>query len=74
MRGALEDLIGSVGLQVRTFASPQEFLHSERPQAPGCVVLDVGNYGARTWERIASGLPSLSLNAAIHSSVPSECR
>ena len=41
MRGALEDLIGSVGLQVRPFASPQEFLQSRRPDAPGCLVLDV---------------------------------
>src|SRR5580704_8568878 len=41
MRGALEDLIGSVGLQVRAFASPQDFLHSKLPDAPGCLVLDV---------------------------------
>ena len=41
MRGALEDLVGSVGLQVRAFASPQDFLQSERPDAPGCLVLDV---------------------------------
>ena len=41
MRGALEDLIGSVGLQVRPFASPRDFLQSQRPDAPGCLVLDV---------------------------------
>ena len=41
MRGALEDLVGSVGLQVRAFASPQDFLQSKRPDAPGCLVLDV---------------------------------
>ena len=41
MRAALEDLVGSVGLQVRAFASPQDFLHSKRPDAPGCLVLDV---------------------------------
>jgi FixJ family two-component response regulator len=41
MRGALEDLIGSVGLQVRLFASPQDFLQSKLPDAPGCLVLDV---------------------------------
>src|SRR5882724_8609510 len=41
MRGALEDLVGSVGLQVRPFASPQDFLQSQRPDAPGCLVLDV---------------------------------
>jgi FixJ family two-component response regulator len=41
MRGALEDLIGSVGLQVHAFPSPQEFLGSQRPDVPGCLVLDV---------------------------------
>ena len=41
MRAALEDLIGSVDLAMRVFASPQEFLASQRPDAPGCLVLDV---------------------------------
>ena len=41
MRGALEDLVGSVGLQVRAFASPQDFLQSKRLDVPGCLVLDV---------------------------------
>jgi len=41
MRLALEDLIRSVGLEVRVFAAPQEFLQSERPAAPSCLVLDV---------------------------------
>jgi len=41
MRAALEDLAGSVGLAVRLFASPLEFLASQRPDAPGCLVLDV---------------------------------
>jgi FixJ family two-component response regulator len=41
MRAALEDLVGSVDLPVRLFASPQEFLASGRPDRPGCLVLDV---------------------------------
>jgi FixJ family two-component response regulator len=41
MRAALQDLVGSVDLATRLFASPQEFLASKRPDAPGCVVLDV---------------------------------
>jgi FixJ family two-component response regulator len=41
MREALEDLVSTVGLEVRTFAAPQEFLQSKRPDAPGCLVLDV---------------------------------
>jgi len=41
MRAAIEDLVGSIALGVRPFASPQEFLASKRPDAPGCLVLDV---------------------------------
>jgi FixJ family two-component response regulator len=41
MRAALEDLIASVQLEVRLFASPQQFLSSERPDVPSCLVLDV---------------------------------
>jgi FixJ family two-component response regulator len=42
MRLALEDLVSTVGLEVRAFATPQEFLQSKRPDAPpGCLVLDV---------------------------------
>jgi len=33
MRAAIEDLVGSVALAVRPFASPQEFLASKRPDA-----------------------------------------
>jgi len=41
VREAIESLIGSVGLRVQTFESAQEFLRGKRPDAPGCVVLDV---------------------------------
>jgi FixJ family two-component response regulator len=41
VRAALTSLFGSVGLQVRAFASASEFLHSKRPDAPSCLVLDV---------------------------------
>ena len=41
MRFALEDLVSTVGLEVRAFAAPQEFLQSKPPDAPGCLVLDV---------------------------------
>ena len=41
MRLALEDLVSTVGLDVRAFAAPQEFLQSKQPDAPGCLVLDV---------------------------------
>jgi FixJ family two-component response regulator len=41
VRDALAGLLRSVGLDVRSFASTQEFLQSKRPDAPGCLVLDV---------------------------------
>jgi len=41
MRAALGDLISSVGLQARLFASPQEFLQSNPADILGCLVLDV---------------------------------
>src|SRR5262245_64384358 len=41
MRESLRNLIRSTGLNVRTFASAHEFLTSQRPDAPSCLVLDV---------------------------------
>jgi FixJ family two-component response regulator len=41
MRRALDNLLKSVGFAVELFASPQEFLQSERPARPGFIVLDV---------------------------------
>jgi FixJ family two-component response regulator len=41
VREAIRNLIMLVGLRVETFGTAQEFLRSERPDLPGCVVLDV---------------------------------
>jgi FixJ family two-component response regulator len=41
IREAIKSLISLVGLRVETFASAQEFLQYERPDLPGCVILDV---------------------------------
>jgi FixJ family two-component response regulator len=41
VRDGLEDLLRSVDLTVMTFGSTQDFLSSVRPDAPGCIVLDV---------------------------------
>jgi DNA-binding NtrC family response regulator len=41
IRESLRNLIRSVGFNVQTFASAQEFLTSQRPDAPSCLVLDV---------------------------------
>jgi FixJ family two-component response regulator len=41
VRQAMDSLVRSVGLKVRTFVSADEFLRSKLPNAPGCVILDV---------------------------------
>ena len=41
VREALDSLIRSVHLNGRTFGSTEEFLQFKRPDAPGCIVLDV---------------------------------
>ncbi|AHF70304.1 MULTISPECIES: response regulator transcription factor [Pseudomonas] len=41
VRSSLEDLLASVGLRAMLFGSTREFLDSPRPDAPGCLILDV---------------------------------
>jgi FixJ family two-component response regulator len=41
VRGALRDLLESVGLRVALFESTREFLLTNQPEGPACVVLDV---------------------------------
>jgi FixJ family two-component response regulator len=41
VRAAMESLIRSVGLAVKSFPSAADFLRYERPDAPACLVLDV---------------------------------
>ncbi|MGA8937082.1 MAG: response regulator, partial [Pseudolabrys sp.] len=41
VREALDSLIRSIKLNVLTFGTAEEFLHFRRPDAPGCLILDV---------------------------------
>lgn len=41
VRAAIQGMLKSVGLNSETFASPQEFLRSQQPDGPRCLVLDV---------------------------------
>jgi FixJ family two-component response regulator len=50
IRESLHDLLGSTGLNVQTFASAHEFLTSQRPDGPSCLVLDVQLPGLRGLE------------------------
>ncbi|KPC31492.1 LuxR response regulator receiver [Pseudomonas syringae pv. cilantro] len=41
VRSSLEDLLASVGLRSLLFGSTQAFLETSRPDAPGCLILDI---------------------------------
>jgi FixJ family two-component response regulator len=78
MREALDNLVGSVGLDVRLFASAKEFLQHERPDAPGCLVLDIrlpGMSGLAFQEelvRMGIELPVIFISG--HADVPTSVR
>ena len=61
---ALENLLRSVGLDVELFRSPQDFLQSNRPDRPGCIVLDVrfpGRSGLDMQREISAANTSLPI-------------
>ena len=41
IRDALDGLVRSIHLNVQTFGTTAEFLNFKRPDAPGCIVLDI---------------------------------
>ncbi len=41
VRESIQDLVESVGLHAESFATTQDFLGSQRPEGPSCLVLDV---------------------------------
>ncbi len=75
---SLRFLIESVGLQVRTFSSADEFLAAYTPGQPGCLVLDLrmpGMSGLELQERLARqkcALPVIIITA--HGDVPTAVR
>jgi FixJ family two-component response regulator len=78
IREALEDLIHSVGLQVETFASVQEFLDRSKKERPGCLILDVrlpGRSGLDFYDDLAKAnvhLPVVFISG--HADVPMSVR
>lgn len=57
VREALENLISSVGLDVRLFASAEDFLSSDTPSQTDCAILDVrlpGISGVELQKRLAA--------------------
>jgi FixJ family two-component response regulator len=78
LRAAVEDLIDSMGLEARGFASPQDFLQAKRPDAPGCLVLDVrlpGSSGLQFQQELAKAgihLPVIFITG--HGDIPMSVR
>jgi len=78
MRHAVEDLVASVGLETRVFATPQEFLQAKRTDAPSCLVLDVrlpGVSGLAFQEELArTGVPLPVIFITGHGDIPMSVR
>ena len=78
VRDAIVDLLRSVGLAVESFGSTQEFLQSNRPDAPGCIVLDVRLPGPsglefqRTLSKSNIDLPVIFISG--HADIPMSVR
>src|SRR5262249_10001085 len=74
VRAGVGDLLRSVGLGVRSFGSTQELLQSTRPDAPGCIVLDVRLPGASGLEfqrsLAKSGIPLPVIFISGHGDIP----
>jgi FixJ family two-component response regulator len=74
VREALASLIGSVGLRVACFASPQEFLRHHSSDGPSCLVLDVRMPGSsgldlqRELDRVERRIPIIYITA--HGDIP----
>ena len=78
VREGLGDLLRSVGLDVHTFVSGQEFLDAKRADVPGCIVLDVrlpGRSGLdlqKMLQTLSIQLPVIFISA--HSDIPISVR
>ena len=78
VREALNNLFRSVGLQVETFATAQEFFSNKRSSVPACLVLDVRLPGLsgldvqRQLAEVGSEIPIVFITA--HGDIPMSVR
>jgi FixJ family two-component response regulator len=78
VREGVTNLLRSVGLAVQTFASAPEFVAAKRPDAPGCLVLDVrlpGVSGLDLQRQLADGgikIPIIMITG--HGDIPMSVR
>jgi FixJ family two-component response regulator len=74
VREALSSLISSAGLRVEVFGSAAEFLESEKPDAPACLVLDLqlpGASGLELQQQLADGDAPPIVFITGHGDIPS---
>ncbi|POP70143.1 response regulator transcription factor [Pseudomonas syringae] len=78
VRSSLEDLLASVGLRSMLFGSTREFLDTPRPDAPGCLILDIrmpGMSGLDFQEHMArSGISLPVIFITGHGDIPMSVR
>ncbi len=74
VREALSSLISSMGLQVAVFGSAKEFMESDKPDAPSCLVLDLqlpGTSGLELQQQLATGDAPPIVFISGHGDIPS---
>jgi FixJ family two-component response regulator len=77
VREALSSLISSAGLDVATFGSAAEFLESEKPDSPACLVLDLelpDTSGLELQRELAAGIAPPIIFISGHGDIPSSVR
>jgi FixJ family two-component response regulator len=77
VREALSSLMASIGLDVAVFGSAQEFLESEKPDSPACLVLDLelpDSSGLELQRQLATGNAPPIIFITGHGDVPSSVR
>ena len=77
VREALSSLISSAGLRVEAFGSAAEFLESEKPDAPVCLVLDLqlpGTSGLELQQQLLAGDAPPIVFISGHGDIPSSVR
>jgi len=77
VREALSSLVASIGVEVAVFESAQEFLESEKPDSPACLVLDLelpGTSGLDLQKELAAGNSPPIIFITGHGDVPSSVR
>ena len=77
VREALSSLLASVGLQVVAFGSAAEFLESEKPDSPACLILDLelpDTSGLELQRELAAGDGPPIVFITGHGDIPSSVR